>query len=100
LQPSNKTEYDSGEKTGAWFSYVTAKNEKIRIKVGISYISCQKAKVNLEAEIPGWDLSKVTAKTVAAWNTMLNKVEITGASDEQKHIFLYRIVPYHAHAGP
>ena len=54
IHPANKTEYDSGEKTGAYFTYTTTSNQKIKVKVAISYISCMKAKENMKNENDGW----------------------------------------------
>ena len=42
--PNINEQFDSGEKTGAYLSYSTSENQKINVRVGISYISCGKAK--------------------------------------------------------
>src|SRR5262249_50274157 len=54
--------------------FTTAKNEKIKVKVGISPVSTANAMKNIQAEIPGWDFDEVVAKANAAWNTELNKI--------------------------
>ena len=57
LMPNINEQFDSGEKTGAYLSYSTSENQKINVRVGISYISCGKAKENLK-QITTWDFNK------------------------------------------
>lgn len=45
---------DSNEKTGAYFKYNTTKGQKIRAKVGISFVGLNKARSNL-SEMKSWD---------------------------------------------
>ncbi len=44
------------------------KAKPLLVKVGISYVSIEGARKNLEAELPGWDFDKVRADAKAAWN--------------------------------
>ena len=80
--PDTECQFDSGEKTGAYFAYSTTENQKIKMRVGISYISCGKAKENLK-EITSWDFDKIHSEVVAKWNTILGKVEITGNKEDK-----------------
>ena len=70
-------EVDTGEKTGAWFSFeILPSAPAILLKVGISFISCFKAQQNLEQENPGWDFDEVVFKATSEWNEVLGRVEI------------------------
>ena len=44
-----------------------ANPRKILVKVGISAVSIEGAKKNLEAEIPGWDFDQVRKTAQSAW---------------------------------
>ncbi|MDP0959164.1 hypothetical protein Q6334_29070, partial [Klebsiella pneumoniae] len=44
-----------GEKTGVYVSFKTRKNEVRRMKVGVSLVSEEQARLNLKTELPHWD---------------------------------------------
>ena len=72
--------------------------EVIMVKVGISAVSIEGARKNLEAENPGWDFDKIKTETKNKWNKELNKLQIEGATDDQKKIFYTSL--YHAYLNP
>lgn len=87
------SQYDSNEKTGAWMTFNTNGDRTVKVKVGISWTGCNKARHNA-GEIKGWDLDAVKDEAKAEWNRILSLVNIEGGTDEQKRIFyssLYRI---------
>jgi predicted alpha-1,2-mannosidase len=93
LYPNIKSQYDSNEKTGAYFTFDTRQNKTIRVKVAISYMGVMKAQKNTE-EISFWNLDQVKSASVAAWNKILRQVKVEGGSEESKKIFyssVYRI---------
>jgi len=82
-----------GSKIGAYDGYCTIKEEKIQVKVGISYVSVEQARYNLEKEIPDWDFDNVKERNKQAWNKLLSRVKIRGGSEDQRMQFysaLYR----------
>jgi predicted alpha-1,2-mannosidase len=78
---------EKGDKIGAFVTYKTEENEAVLVKVGISYTSVEGARKNLEAEIPDWDFEKVKNDASKIWNSELSRIEIDGATDDQKEIF-------------
>jgi predicted alpha-1,2-mannosidase len=71
----------------------TTSNQQIGVKVGISYISADQARRNIEREIPHWDFDGVKASGRAAWNRALGAIRIEGGNERQRTIFytaLYR----------
>jgi predicted alpha-1,2-mannosidase len=78
---------ESGDKIGAFVSYRTAENEQVMVKVGISYTSVEGARKNLESEITNWDFDGVKNEATKIWNKELSRIEIAGATDDQKEIF-------------
>ena len=68
-------------------------NGEMRIRYGISYISEEQARKNLEAEIGEWDIDKVEKRARDIWNKTLSVIEVEGGTDDQRHVFytsLYR----------
>ena len=68
------------------------------IKVGISAVSTDGAKANLQAEIPHWDFEKTKAETTDLWEKELSKIIVEGKSEEQKEIFYTAL--YHSLLNP
>jgi len=67
---------DAGLQVGAYADYVTAGNETIEVKVGISYTSIAQARLNLETEIPGWNFDQVRKEAKAKWNNALSRIDV------------------------
>lgn len=85
------------KRTGDAIGFLTdepvKKGEVIEVRIGISYISADQARRNLEREIPGWNFEQVKAETRAVWNHALDAVRIDGGTERQRTIFytaLYR----------
>jgi len=88
LFPDQKTQTDEGQKTGAMLFFESSKNDTVQMKIGISFISCLKAKQNIEKEIPHWTFEKTLQETRAKWEFVLSKIEIDkSANEEQKKMF-------------
>lgn len=78
---------ENGHKIGAFLNYKTGENEVILVKVGISYTSVEGARKNLETEIADWDFDRVKNEARETWNKELSKIQIDGATNDQKEIF-------------
>jgi predicted alpha-1,2-mannosidase len=66
---------------------------EIKIRYGLSYISAEQARKNLQNDISGWDIKKMSDKAREKWNSALSKIEIEGGSENQRRVFytsLYR----------
>jgi len=66
---------------------------EIKIRYGLSYISAEQARKNLQNDISGWNLNEISEIARSKWNSVLSKVEIEGGSENQKSVFytsLYR----------
>lgn len=65
----------------------------VKIRYGISFIDEQQAKANLNREIKDFDLLKIKKAGEEIWNQTLGKIQISGGTDADKHVFytsLYR----------
>jgi predicted alpha-1,2-mannosidase len=83
----NIKEASGSDGIGAYVNYTTTAGEQILVKVGISFVSIEGAKRNLETEAPHWDFNKVHKRARDIWNAKLNKIAVKGGSEEQKIIF-------------
>jgi len=68
------------------------------VKVGISAVSLENARRNLEAEAPDWDFDQVKANAREKWNRQLSKIAIETADEEVKTIFYTAL--YHTAIAP
>lgn len=83
----------TGEHIGFVSDSPTSTNESIEVRVGISYISEEQARRNLEREIPDWNFERIKSETRAVWNKALDGVQTVGGTESQRTIFytaLYR----------
>lgn len=58
------------------------------MKVGISYVSEEQARINLNYELPHWDFDRVKEDAFAEWNRELGKIRVEGGSEEEKIKFI------------
>src|SRR3984885_11252289 len=87
------TNQRSGDGIGFVTDTATHDGEQIEARVGISYISAEQAKRNLERDIPNWNFNEVEAKARAIWNKALGAMDVAGGTERQRTIFysaLYR----------
>ncbi len=84
---SKSTSGGAQSKCGAWLTFPARSSSPILMKIGISFISIEQARRNLESEIPGFDFEAVRAAAVAEWNRALRNVAIEDATPEQMREF-------------
>ena len=85
----------SGVNSGGWLNFSTTTNAVVQAKIGISFVSQAGAQANLNAEQSGFDFATVRANADAAWNSILNRVQVSGGSagDLQKfYTALYHVL--------
>lgn len=74
---------------GAFVNYRTAEGEVIQVKTGISYVSIEQARLNLDMEMNrfGWDFDAVRKNARETWNDVLKKIEVEGGSENDRTKF-------------
>ena len=77
----------SGDDVGVWFTYDTEENEAIEVKMGVSFVSIENARLNMNTEQPGFDFDKVRTTASNMWNSDLSRVRVEGGSKDDKTIF-------------
>ena len=80
---------------GVFVNYHTTDGEVIQVKTGISYVSIEQARLNLDTEMNhfGWDFDAVRRNARDTWNNLLGKIEVEGGSETDRTKFytnLYR----------
>jgi predicted alpha-1,2-mannosidase len=80
---------------GAFASYHTTQGEVIEVKTGISLVSIEQARLNLDSETSrfGWDFDAVRKNARDTWNDLLKSITIEGGTDTDQEKFytnLYR----------
>lgn len=76
-----------GLKTGAFYSFDLKDNKELIVKVGISYVSTEQARKNLDAEISGFQFDQIKQEAENEWSKQLGKINVTGGTDDEKTIF-------------
>lgn len=76
VTPATKEITGRGE-VGAFASYHTAQGEVIEVKSGISLVSIEQARLNLDTEMGpfGWDFGAVRKNARDTWNNLLKNIE-------------------------
>ncbi len=72
--------------------------EPLYVKVALSPVSIENAKLNLKAELPGWDFEQTRVKAYTAWNQELSKIKIKTPDESVKRIFYTGL--YHTMIAP
>lgn len=84
----------SGDDIGVFFSYDTKPGEQIQVQMGVSFVSIENARQNLDSEQQGFQFDKVCLDARNQWNDILSRIEVEGGSDEQKNHLLYGTIPH------
>lgn len=72
--------------------------DSVLVKVGISAVSIDNARENLETEIAHWDFEGVRAEAESVWRDQLQKIEVKGGTEDQRSIFYTAL--YHTMLAP
>ena len=88
----------AGNDIGYYMTYDLAKGEQVEVQVGVSFVSIEGARANLNAEQQGFNFDKTVADTRAEWANTLNRISVEGGTDDQRRI-LYTAL-YHSQIHP
>lgn len=84
------TQYDreiAGDDIGAYFSFDCTEGETIEVQVGVSFVSMENARLNLDTEQPQPDFDGVRQAARKRWNDDLSRVLVEGGTYDQKVVF-------------
>ncbi len=78
-------------------TFALPENKTLRVKIALSSVSVEGAKLNMKTEIPHWDFEKVYQNNQNSWNNYLSRVSIE-APLQQKEVFYTSL--YHLFLQP
>lgn len=87
-----------GKNIKAFAGFNTKKGEQIEVKVSLSAVDNEGAKLNMESELPGWGFDQIKEDGWKRWNRELSKIEVTGGGKEKKRVFYTAL--YHTMVQP
>lgn len=76
----------------------TKDKEAIYVKVALSPVSIDNAKLNMQTELSGWDFQQTVAEADKKWNEELNKIQIKVDDEKVKRTFYTAL--YHTMIAP
>jgi len=84
---------------GTFLTFDTEEGEVIKMQAGISLVSVEQARLNLETEMDpyNWDFDRVRADNKKTWNELLSVIEVEGGTEENKTKFYTNL--YRAYSG-
>jgi len=92
-QKINKIETIKEDRTEISLIEFADSKTPLEIKIGLSFVSDENAKENLEAELAGKSFDQVKTEASETWETLLSKIQVEGGTEKQQELFyssLYR----------
>ena len=90
VEVTNEFTVDHAKDVGAIVEFDTKKNNVVQLRTGISYVSIDNARENLETEIIkpfGWDFDAVRQNNLDTWDDLMQRVKITSNDSREKMRF-------------
>lgn len=99
-QPGERSIKSSGaqEHLGAYLRFNTQAGQAVQMKIGVSFLSIEKARESVRADLPGWDYDAVRDDAAKTWRDALSAIDVKGGTDAQRTIFYTAL--YHAMIMP
>jgi predicted alpha-1,2-mannosidase len=88
----------AGDDIGAWFSFDTEEGEQIEVAMGVSFVSIENARENLDKEQSGRHFAAIHQEARQRWNDDLGRIKVEGGTKDQKTVFYTGL--YHALIHP
>ena len=87
-----------GKHLGFFSEFATAPGEVVLLKAGVSFVSVEGARANLQHDISGWDFDRIRQQARGAWEEALAGVAVQGGSAVQREAFATAL--YHSMIDP
>lgn len=91
----------AGDDLGYRFSFEgLAEGEQVEVRMALSYVSCENARLNLESEQPAdMDFARIADEARRRWNEDLGRIRVEGGSEEQQSVFYTALYHTLIHPG-
>lgn len=77
----------AGDDIGAYFSFDVEEGEEVEVQMGVSFVSIENARLNLDVEQKNKHFSEIHEDARLQWNSDLSRILVEGGTDEQKTVF-------------
>lgn len=77
----------AGDDIGAYFTFNTKEGETVEVQMGVSFVSIENARLNLNKEQESADFDATLAQARKSWNDDLSRIMVEGGTKEQKIVF-------------
>lgn len=77
----------AGDDVGAYFTFDCAEGETVEVQMGVSFVSMENARQNLEKEQPKPDFDAIRLAARKMWNDDLSRILVEGGTEDQKVVF-------------
>ncbi len=86
---AGEEEVKGSKELGAYVTFPTHQPENIIVRTGISFVSIEQARLNLNTELKdfGWDFDKLAAYNKKLWNNLLSNIQVEGGTERDKRKF-------------
>ena len=88
----------AGDDIGAYFTYDAEEGETIEVQIGVSFVSAENARLNLDTEQGGFQFDKIHTQAQESWEQALSSIAVEGGTYDEK-VVLYSAL-YHALIHP
>jgi len=83
----NATRMVVGNEIGSYFTYNFDAASSVEVKIGVSYVSIENARENLEKETGNKTFETVYQETYNEWNNLLSRIKVEGGTKDDTTIF-------------
>jgi predicted alpha-1,2-mannosidase len=87
-----------GKHLGFYTEFPTTEGEQVLLKAGISFVSIEGARANLQHDISRWDFDRIRRQASRQWSEALSGVAVEGGTETQREIFATAL--YHVMIDP
>lgn len=87
-----------GENIQAVLSFAKSQGKPVVVKVGISSVSIENARLNLQTEIKDFNFDKIKFEAKTQWDKVLSVYQVAGATNDEMTIFYTAL--YHTMVTP
>ena len=89
----------SGDDIGYWWSFDNLQNgEQIEVRTGVSFVSIENARENLDEEQSGLSFDTIRQQAFDSWNNHLSRIKVKGGTELDRKLFYTAL--YHALIHP
>lgn len=97
-QPIVKWDCDSLNAPYSSAHFNLGKDKQLQVKVALSPVSEMNARINMDAELPGWAFDEVKQTALEAWEKELSRIEASFETEREARIFYTAM--YHTLIAP